>query len=100
MIWLTWRQFRFPAAVVFGAAVLLALMLFAAGVPAAGDQALELLSNERGDVQLYTFVDDRDAASRRRSSACSGARRWSRASSRPARTGSSGTRASPARAGW
>ncbi|MDA0172690.1 transporter [Solirubrobacter taibaiensis] len=56
MIWLTWRQFRFPAAVVFGAAVLLALMLFAAGVPAAGDQALEFLSNKRGDVQIYTFV--------------------------------------------
>ena len=56
MIWLTWRQFRFPAAVVFGAAALLALMLFAAGVPAAGDQALEFLSNERGDVQIYTFV--------------------------------------------
>ena len=56
MIWLTWRQFRFPAAVVFGAAVLLALLLFAAGVPASGAQALALLSAERGDVQLYTFV--------------------------------------------
>ena len=34
----------------------LALLLLVAGVPAAGDQALEFLSNERGDVQIYTFV--------------------------------------------
>ena len=56
MIWLTWRQFRFPAAVVFGAAAALALMLFAAGVPAAGEQALEFLSNDRGDVQIYSII--------------------------------------------
>lgn len=41
MIWLTWRQFRFPAGVVLAAAAALALMLVAAGVPDGGAQALE-----------------------------------------------------------
>ncbi len=56
MIWLSWRQFRFPAAVVFAAAALLALLLVTAGTPAAGQQALELFAAENGDVRAYTFV--------------------------------------------
>ena len=64
-----------------------------------GDSALRPPQQRAADVAvLHGFV--RSRWSRRRSSACSGARRWSPASWRPARTGSCGTRASPARAGW
>ena len=56
MIWLTWRQFRFPAAVVFGAAVLLALVLLMIGAPTAGDQALAVFENELTKVRVFTFA--------------------------------------------
>jgi len=56
MIWLTWRQFRFPAAVVIGAAVLLALALLTVGAPTAGDQALEVFANELMQVRVFTFA--------------------------------------------
>ncbi|MDA0182079.1 ABC transporter permease [Solirubrobacter phytolaccae] len=56
MIWLTWRQFRFPAAVVGAAAALLALLLLVVGAPAAGQQAVELLMADKTRVNAYTFV--------------------------------------------
>jgi hypothetical protein len=56
MIWLAWRQFRFPASVIAAAAVALALLLLTFGAPAAGEQALELFQADRSGVQLYTFA--------------------------------------------
>ena len=56
MIWLAWRQFRFPAAVVVAAAVALALVLLAVGAPAAGDQALEVFENQLMKVRVFTFA--------------------------------------------
>jgi len=56
MIWLTWRQFRFPAVTVLAAAAVLALLLLAVGAPSAGDQAVQLLMADRTRVDAYTFV--------------------------------------------
>lgn len=56
MIWLTWRQFRLPAGVIGAAAAALALALLLVGVPAAGEQALQLFDAERSRVQVYTVA--------------------------------------------
>ena len=56
MIWLTWRQFRFPAATILAAVAALALLLLAVGAPSAGEQAVQLLMADRGRVNAYQFV--------------------------------------------
>ncbi|MBE2315987.1 ABC transporter permease subunit [Solirubrobacter sp. CPCC 204708] len=53
MIWLSWRQFRFPASVIVTAAGLLALALLAVGLP---DEALNLFEAERTHIQVYTIA--------------------------------------------
>lgn len=56
MIWLSWRQFRFPALTIGAAVAVLALLLLVIGAPAAGQQAVELLMADRSRVNVYTFV--------------------------------------------
>lgn len=56
MIWLAWRQFRFPAATILAAVVVLALLLLAVGAPSAGEQAVQLLMADRTRVDVYQFV--------------------------------------------
>jgi hypothetical protein len=53
MIWLTWRQFRFPAAAIFGAAAALALVLVAIGAPDAGFAAVQSLMGNESRVTVY-----------------------------------------------
>lgn len=56
MIWLTWRQFRIPAFAIFGAAVALALVLLAIGVPEAGVSAVQTLMSDESRVRIYEFA--------------------------------------------
>lgn len=56
MIWLTWRQFRFPAAAILAAVTALALLLVAVGTPEAGEQAVEALIRNETKVNVYTFA--------------------------------------------
>ena len=100
MIWLTWRQFRMPA---------LRCTPRGAGAAPRGD-GRELLDDYRNadhtssascsssPVRAALYLASA-VTPFRRSSAPSGARPWSRARSRPAPTGSCGTRASAGPAG-
>jgi len=56
MTWLAWRQFRVPALVLTGAAVALAFALVVVGVPAAGEQALQLFSADRARSSVLTIA--------------------------------------------
>lgn len=56
MIWLTWRQFRFPAAAILTAVAVLALVLLAIGAPEAGTQAVQTLMSDRSKVNAYQFI--------------------------------------------
>ena len=97
MIWLTWRQFRAQAAVVYVAVAALAVFLAVTGPGCSSachadgsvfdqlSRATERALYHRGFVAM--------AAGPGASSAPSGAHRWSPASWRPAPTGSCGTRA-------
>ena len=58
MIWLTWRQFRFPAAVVFGALAVLARARCCSrsACPRPAIRRCRVFSNERDEVAVYTFA--------------------------------------------
>jgi hypothetical protein len=102
MIWLTWRQFRTQATVIYTALVFLTLLLAVTGPQLADLYAPWETACSTGSpapTGPCTTSDSRSSCSYRPSSACSGARRWSPASWRPAPTASRGTRASAAPAG-
>ena len=107
MIWVAWRQFRTQALVTLGLLAAFAALVIVTGVHLRDtyDAAGGASCGARGDCPIAelrrrwrTILDQRCGRSRR-CSGSSGARRWSRASSRAEPSASRGRRASRAVAG-